>query len=1260
MKKPLIWSAAVWLVGLLVAASVANYVAQEQQAEASKRLNNLVQRASTKLVQRLQVYEYGLRGARGAVIAAGIDTLSRDAFKSYIETRDLRQEFPGARGFGFIRKVPRAQEASFLRAARADKMPDFKIHEMEPHDGDRLVVQYLEPIELNRTVIGLDIASEADRRQAAMQAIFENRAMFTRPVTLMQSFGRQMKERGQGFLLLLPVYRPGLPLKTPEERLHAAVGLAYAPLTILDMLDGLDFFADELSLKIYDVDPHGDSRLFYQSDAQGAADPHGLQRQESLWSYGRNWRMEFQTTPAFFKNLHFRSPRQIAAQVAGFFTLLAGLMYLLMVNMAQRRRAAVDDARLSAIVDSSSDCIFGQDLEGRVISWNRAAEQMFGYAAHEVIGRTLCEMFIPQERQAEERELLATVGQGRSVPQFLTVRTRRDGSRLEVAVTASPIMDADGKVVGISKTVRDVTQERLAEDRFRMAVEAAPTAMLMVDEQQTIILASRHAEELFGYSGEELLGMPIGNLIPRRLREAHVHFVHDYQKKPVARPMGRAMQLFGLHKSGREIPVEVSLNPVQTKGGMATLASVADISRRLELEQQLQNTLRQHELAAEQAREAQRKAEEASHAKSTFLANMSHEIRTPMNAILGMCYLLDKQKELPEVSRDMVGKIHVAGRSLLGIINDILDFSKIEAHRLEIESVPFLLNDVLDNLASIMSSSLGNKPVELLITPVPAQATYLRGDGMRLGQVLVNLASNAIKFTDQGEVVVRVDLLGVEASGGVRLRFSVRDTGPGIAKDKQEFIFQAFNQADSSTTRRYGGTGLGLTISARLVALMGGTLEVASELGKGSEFSFVLSFQTSNPEDSVLPEMSHLRVLVADDHPATRKVLLETVASLGWHADAVASGEQAVAQVRDLRAADYDVLLLDWRMPGLDGLQAAAQIRQLQRAEKAPAIIMVTAYDRDALRREPQNQVADVVLNKPLTSSILYNAVLTTKRSSRALHVNPGHGAQQQRLAGLRILIVDDSEINREVAEGILVGEGASVAQAQDGGDAMALLTSQTDAFDVVLMDMQMPILDGYAATRQIRETPALSHLPVIALSAGALKTQRDQALAAGVDDFVAKPFEVEQLMEVIVRLARRQPNQGRQAPQGTTPQRESSAREVSEVGTEFQVLNIAHGLRVCGQPAVLSRFLRKFLATHGEVAAQMATYERESAAALAHKVKGAAAQIGLDALAQVAARLERGLKAGDEVQDVFLQLEEAMSAAKAAIEHYVDHSGGK
>ncbi len=654
--------------------------------------------------------------------------------------------------------------------------------------------------------------------------------------------------------------------------------------------------------------------------------------------------------------------------------------------------------------------------------------------------------------------------------------------------------------------------------------------------------------------------------------------------------------------------------------------------------------------------EAKLKAEDATAAKSAFLATMSHEIRTPMNAIIGLCYLLERQ-DLRPVTREMVSKIHGASRALLGIINDILDFSKIEAHRLDLEDVPFRLGEVLDNLASIMSASLGSKPLELVVSPAPAGADFLRGDGLRLGQVLTNLASNAIKFTAQGEVSVHVEKLPAATTDRVLLRFSVRDTGIGIAEDKQRAIFQAFSQADSSTTRSYGGTGLGLAISSRLVDLMGGELIVESEPGKGSTFSFVLPFQRSEPAQAAIPEMAHLRVLVADDHPTARDALRDTVTSLGWYADAVASGMQAVAQASAPAAPSYDVVLLDWRMPGLDGLQTAARIRQLGSQEHAPILAMVTAFDREELRRQNGSESVDVILNKPVTSSSLYNAVLEAKRRLGQFRMATSPPAQLRRLDGLRLLIVDDSDINRDVAKGILSAEGAAIELAEDGKAALDILLREPGEFDAVLMDMQMPVMDGYEATRHIRANQTLMRLPIIALTAGAFRSQRDQALVAGVDAFVAKPFEVDELIHAVVQLVR-----GRGVPVGESKNAPSSSNGL-EPTTErggnaspeppAQILDVQRGLRVWGSADALCGSLRKFVAIHGDAVAGMRTATPEAASRLAHRLKGAAAQLGVDAVAGIAARAEHRLAGPGDASEILDQLELAMRAAIAAIESY-------
>lgn len=524
------------------------------------------------------------------------------------------------------------------------------------------------------------------------------------------------------------------------------------------------------------------------------------------------------------------------------------------------------------------------------------------------------------------------------------------------------------------------------------------------------------------------------------------------------------------------------------------------------------------ELFAELAERA-RAAESATLEKSNFIANLSREIRTPMNAILGLAYVLEKM-ELPGDANELMRKIRMAGRSLLAIINDILDFSKIESGKLTIEHSPFRLDDVIDNLATIMSASAGVKELELIIDTPPKNLGRLRGDALRLGQVLINLTSNAIKFTERGYVEVLIS--EVQATEDrIQLHFFVRDTGIGIASDVQQEIFAPFSQADGSTSRRFGGTGLGLTISHMLIAAMGGELNVKSEIGKGSEFEFMLWFDREADWHSAIAKMANLDVVIADDNEIALEALQNIVQKLGWTATAFKSGEAVVQHVvaQHGKTAPRQVFLLDWNMPGgMDGLAAAKAIREEIKSDVNPLIVMVTSFDRDELLAEEDSAVADVILTKPITPSCLYNAVATALQRHHGEEAPlPDNGVQ--RLAGLRIQIVDDSEINREVAKRILCDEGAHVVLAKDGQQAVAWLEDNPDAVDIVLMDLQMPNMDGYEVTLAIRRIPTLTELPVIAFTAGNFMELRVLADEAGMNDFIAKPFDVDTAVALIIKL---------------------------------------------------------------------------------------------------------------------------------------------
>ncbi|HUY04572.1 MAG TPA: response regulator [Rhodocyclaceae bacterium] len=642
----------------------------------------------------------------------------------------------------------------------------------------------------------------------------------------------------------------------------------------------------------------------------------------------------------------------------------------------------------------------------------------------------------------------------------------------------------------------------------------------------------------------------------------------------------------------------------------------------------------------------QKRVVAANDAKKVFLASMSHEIRTPMNAILGLAYLLEKGN-LPAEGRDLARKIVAAGKSLLRIIDDILDFSKIEAGRLEIGSEPFYLSEVIDNLATIMAAYASDKKIELVIAPPPSGDYYLRGDAQRLGQVLINLVGNAVKFTDAGHVVVAISVLG-ETEQQVILRFDVRDTGIGISAKKQQEIFAPFSQADTTITRRFGGTGLGLTISRRLVTLMGGELGVTSTAGCGSEFGFTLSFDRLPGTRFSAPEMAHLNVLIADDSPIAMEALQNTAKGLGWHATTVDSGEEALKHVlaKEPDQGSEEVLIVDWHMPGMDGLATTRAIREARRDAHDPIILLVTAYAREELLAQPDSVLADAILSKPVTPSSLYDAVAQVHRKRHGNLAAAPTVLSQGRLAHVRVLVADDSDINREVAQRILAGEGAHVILVNDGQQAVDWLQAHAQEIDIVLMDVQMPVMDGYAATRQIRDTLGLKDLPVVALTAGAFQEQKEAAAAAGMTDYISKPFDVEAAIALILKYVGRAHQKARMA-------KSSSGSVASTPSQDLPGLAVARGMAIWKDVTVYQQYLRKFASDYRDSVNTMAEADPAMAATLAHKLTGAAGSLALTELAAMAAEADGVLRAREDPGVALARLQAAMEIALASIQRF-------
>ncbi|MGX9462588.1 PAS domain S-box protein [Shewanella sp. A14] len=1511
----------VFALGLAVSVGVALNVKNQNNIIVMKSLTSVTEQVANNIIDRIVLYQYGLRGARGVIYTVGEYDISREFFRKYSSTRDFNSEFPGARGFGYIRRVPAAAEADFVAKTKLDDWPDFSVRQLTPHDNERYIIDYIEPIERNSAAIGLDIASEENRRNAAQQAYLTGEVRLTGPITLVQATGNPL----QAFLILMPIYQTGVTPVTPEEREQQAFGWSYAPLVANEVFADISLSRISTKLSLVDITDDKNTVAFYEThvDDTSRLSPYNLSLEREI--FGRKWRVSLTAYPNFVSDLHLSNPSIVFMNGFIVSLLLAGLIGLYSFNLRRKRIRLADTARRANILEHSLDAIISYDCDGIITGWNQGAEKLFNYKEQDVIGLKSIDFIIPEEER--EREILhfTQVLKGKPILNYTCQHKCKDNELLSTSMTSMAIYDDAGVITGVSQTIRDITAQQKAEkqilslnahleqkvterthalqqallenktlldninqqllysetdkdgvilavndyfcltsgfsreqmigkkhsvlksnehddafwanmwqtitagqtwhdeicnrDRqgnakwfdtviapvmdndghlercFALRIDiterkntqfeknklaslltnvlnaASEIAIISTGNDGIINIFNRGAELLLGYKAEEVVGIEspailhIPAEIHQRSQELTEEFGEDIKGFDVfvhkARTQGPETRTWTyIRKDSSQCQVSLSVSAMRDQSGevVGYLGVAVNIDQMLKQQEELVSASNQlskaaevaelgiwdfdlvtdglhwnermfamydyplaledeglsyqhwkqrvhpddiemAELALQQAitlhatyeptfriiihsgqiryiqagaqisydkagnavrvvginrditeqreleqtlRLAKQAADAASAAKSAFLANMSHEIRTPMNAVLGMLQLI-QHSDMSRQQADYVTKAEIAAKSLLGLLNDILDYSKIDAGKLELDLHPFQLETLMRELAVMLAASAQSKHLEVIFDLDPAIPYLIEGDELRLRQVLLNLAGNAMKFTSEGHVIVSVSCNKFDKNQ-VGMTISVADSGIGISQEQGNKIFQGFVQAESSTSRRFGGTGLGLAITKRLVELMGGELALTSHVGEGSRFWFDLTFNIVEANNNAVNiDLQGCNVLIVDDSKMSRKILSKTLMAHGAYVNEAHNSKQAINLIdQSLHATNhYDVIIMDWRMPDMNGLETANHIQAMFSAGKAPAIIMLTAYGAEVMEQTKQYRQQPFVsmLTKPVTANLMLEAVYQAINGVEQLA--PRKKVTHFALKGVKVLVVEDNQLNRQVIDELLRLQGAVVTLAKDGIEGVDWVTKSNHQFDIVIMDMQMPVMDGLEATRLIRADGRFNDLSILAMTANASVADKALCLEAGMNDHIGKPIDMTSLLPCMLDLLGH--DQAYQQPlnpaEDNLPIVLPDAFNDDEADDDIIENPDSILRRFGGERAffidVKHHFSVEMLEQLSLLTQAFEQQNNKEISIIAHTIKGTASNIGAKRLAAFAATLEQSIKNAVEVDPV-------------------------